>query len=58
MTSNQIMLKQFIENHHFETVLQDEAVVVLIPTWNDYGFLGNEAIICATVRDARNALGY
>ena len=58
MTSNQIMLKQFIEQHHFESETQDNGVVVYIPVFRDAAFLHNEAHYCETVRDARNALGY
>jgi hypothetical protein len=60
----QLELKHYIDNHGFETELQDNGVVLYIPVTrfvdNGLGnrFLSNEAHYVETFRQARNALGY
>ena len=60
----QLELKQYIENHSFETLLQDSGVVLYIPVTRfvdnglGYRYMGNEAHYVETYREARTALGY
>lgn len=63
MRTLQIELKHYIDNHGFETIIQDNGVVALIPVSKGRAdtpdnFLGCEAHYCETYREARNALGY
>lgn len=60
----QLELRQYIENHHFSTDLQDNGVIIYIPVTRfiDNGIgnklLGCEAIYVESYREARQALGY
>lgn len=59
MNSNQLMLKQFIDSHHFESQIQDNGVIVFIPVYRGIAeYVGNEAHYCETARQTRTALGY
>ena len=62
----QIELKQYIDNHNFETALQDTGVILFIPVYF-IGFSGKpaptqvrgyEAHYVETYRQARCAIGY
>lgn len=60
----QLELKQYIDNHSFNTQLQDNGVVLYIPVTRfvdnglGYKYLGCEAHYVETYREARTALGY
>lgn len=55
----QIELKQYIDNHGFDSQLQDGGVIVFIPAYRgNAGFVGCEAHHVETYRQARTALGY
>jgi hypothetical protein len=55
----QLELKQYIDNHSFDTELQDNGVVLFIPVFRGMAeFIGNEAHYVETYREARTALGY
>lgn len=66
----QIELSHYVDNHGFDTIKQDDGIVILMPVYRDAKptekplpdtcliLLGIEAQFITTYREARAALGY